>query len=468
MRYTLTITEKHYAELQKLVLQQDGLERPAIMLCGRVLITNDVWDGGPEERFLSRSVIAIPPNEIIEHSKVKVLWKTDTYVKALKLAELENLAICVVHSHPSGALEFSQMDDDHEPDLFKTAFNRNNDGRPHVSLVLTTDNHVFGRVWTRNLRSYELSLIRVLGIRFTMHYDGKFARINREIFHRQQLAFGKTLNNDLEKLRIAVIGAGATGTAAATLLSRIGVGQVLLIDDDLVERSNLSRLHGATASDADAGRPKVEVLRNSITNAGIGTRVRVIKNWVGAPECRDAIKSCDIVMGCTDDHSGRMFLNRLAHFYLIPVFDMGIVIEPSKEGTKLLALQGRLTVLWPGNTCLLCRGEVNARTAAEEHLKRSDPMGYERRKDERYVVGGGDPNPAVITFTTEVATMAVNELIHRITGFKAHGSQNHVIRFFNRGEDCTPGAKHREGCPICNSEDYWGLGDVEPFMDQTG
>lgn len=468
MKYTLTITEEHYSRLYEFLINPDGFERPAIILCGRALIRNDVWDGGAEERFLSRTIIPIPTAEIISHSNIDVQWETETFRKALKIAEMEDLAICLVHNHPDGDLRFSEIDDENEPSLIQTIYSRNGGERPHLSIVISRDGTIFGRAWSKNIHNYPLSMIRVLGTRFSFHYEGKYSNLTEKIFHRQQLAFGKALNADLEKLRIGIVGNGATGSATASLLSRIGVGQLLLIDNDIVERSNLNRLHGATAADADAGRPKVEVLRDYITRSGIGTRVRLINNWVGAPECWDAIKSCDLVFGCTDDNSGRMFLNRLAHFYLIPVFDMGIVIEPSKdEPPQIIALQARVTVLFPGNNCLLCRDEVNPNIAREEHIKRNDPLGFERLKDERYVVGGGDPNPAVITFTTEVATMAVNEFINRITGFKKMRVQNNIMRFFDRGEDRNPGATKRDGCPICNDTAYWGMGDTKPFMDQA-
>ena len=88
-------------------------------------------------------------------------------------------------------------------------------------------------------------------------------------------------------------------------------------------------------------------------------------------------------------------------------------------------------------------------------------------KDEGYVIGGGNPNPAVITFTTEIATISVNEFINRITGFKKKGAENNIMRFFDRGEDGKPGAKRRDGCPICFEKHYWGAGDIKPFMDQT-
>ncbi|MBP6301876.1 MAG: ThiF family adenylyltransferase [Bacteroidia bacterium] len=468
MKYTLTLSEKHLVELKSLILKEDGFERPAILLCGRSLISNDIWDGGPECRFLSKEIIPIPETDIKTNSKVAVNWNTSAFRLAMKKAAQGDLAICLVHSHPEGANSFSGIDDENEADLFKTIYNRNTDDSPHLSLVITYDGTLFARACTKRLKYHPISMIRTIGDRFSFHYSDKYANFNREEFNRQQLAFGKTLNNDLSKLRIGIIGCGATGSASAHLLARLGVGQLLLIDNDLVERSNLSRLYGATSADADAGRPKVEVLHNFITNIGIGCRVRLINDWVGSEKSRNALKSCDIILGCTDDNSGRVFLNRFAHFYLTPVIDMGIVIEPSKtEPNQIQALQGRVTVIIPGSTCLLCRNAIDRQLAREENLKRSDPLGFERQKEEAYVVGSGNPSPAVITFTTEVASMAVNELINRIIGFKRTPAENHIIRFFDKREDRRPGAKSQEGCPICNNDAYWGKGDTEPFLDQT-
>lgn len=459
---------EHYNELRSLLIKQDGYERPAILLCGRSVIVDDIWDGGPEERFLSKMVIPVPDSEIISNSATAVNWETATFRKALKISEEQDLAICLVHNHPNNVLAYSKVDDNNEPALIQTIFNRNGGEHSHGSIVITPNGDIFGRAWTKNINQHPFSMIRILGNRFHFHYPEKHISINHEIFQRQQLAFGKALNNDLSKLKVGIIGCGATGSATANLLSRIGVGQILLIDKDMVERSNLSRLHGATASDADAGKPKTEVLRDHITNAGLGTRVRIIQDWVGSEKSRGALKSCDLIFGCTDDDSGRIFLNRFAHFYLAPIFDMGIVIEPSKtDAGNILALQGRLTVIFPKNICLLCRGIVKPWLAAEEHLKRTDPLGFERQKDEAYVIGGGDPSPAVITFTTEIATIAVNEFLNRIVGFKKNGAENSIMRFFDRGEDGKPGAKQREECPICAQTNYWGKGDVVPFLDQA-
>lgn len=470
MKYTLTLSEHHHKELIDLVIKEDGLEYPAIILCGRSSIANDLWDGGQEERFLSYQVLPIPQGEIISQSEAHVSWNTTTFRRALKICKDEDLAMCVVHSHPTGAMSYSKTDDENEPSLFKGIFNRNGAGKPHASMVLTRDGNLFGRIWNSNLKSEPLQLIRVLGNKFHFHYPDKFTTLPSDVFHRQQIAFGKSLNNDLSKLTIGIVGCGATGSATASLLARLGVGKLLLIDDDLIERTNLNRVHGSKASDADGGRPKIDVLGEVIAAMGIGCRVRGLKGWASSPRCIDAIRSCDIIFGCTDDNSGRIFLNRFAHFYLIPVFDMGIVIDLNKETESILkirSMQGRLTVIITGNTCLLCQRIVDPTAASEESLKRSDPLGFQRLKEEGYVVGSGDPSPAVVTFTTEIACVAANELLNRIIQFKRDGAQNNLMRFFDQSVDRKPNSSPRTDCPICDSKSFWGRGDVLPFMDQA-
>ena len=468
MKSTLTITHKHYDELRKLIIKQDGLERPALLLCGRSTIYDDLWDGETEERFLSYKVIAIPESEVLENSQNHVTWDTTTFRRAMKICKQESLAMCLVHNHPNDSITYSKIDDENEPSLIKGVFNRNGDIKPQASIVITPKGQIFGRIYTQHLKFQEFSLIRVIGEKFQFHYPKKESLNVSEIFHRQELAFGKNLQKDLSKLTVGVVGCGATGSSTAHLLSRLGVGKILLVDNDIVERSNLSRLYGATAADADGGREKVEVLKDFISGAAIGTQVRSLKSWIGSEKSRSALKSCDVIFGCTDDNSGRIFLNRFAHFYLTPVFDMGIVLVPDVEKVGTLRnVLGRVTVVQTGKLCLLCRGIIDAHKAAEEDLRRSDPEGYERRKDEGYIQGVDNPSPAVITFTSEISAVAVNEFLNRITGFKKTGVHSSIMRFFDQGIDRKPGGEKREGCPICDSEEYWGRGDINPFLDQT-
>ena len=70
----------------------------------------------------------------------------------------------------------------------------------------------------------------------------------------------------LERLRnakVAVVGCGGVGSAAADYLARSGIGYLRLIDQDIVDLSNLHRLHGASAS--DIYQPKAEVIANALS-----------------------------------------------------------------------------------------------------------------------------------------------------------------------------------------------------------
>ena len=99
-----------------------------------------------------------------------------------------------------------------------------------------------------------------------------------------------------------------------------------------------------------------------------------INAWVGDPACRDALKCCDVIFGCTDDHDGRAFINRVAYYYLAPVIDIGLAIDVNDTTVpEINALDGRVTVLMPEHTCLMCREVIDPKVAADQALKRKKP-----------------------------------------------------------------------------------------------
>jgi molybdopterin/thiamine biosynthesis adenylyltransferase len=466
--YGLTLQRKHVDELTVHLIRPDGNEHAAYLLCNRAEVRHDPWDRCPHTGFVCAKVIPVPDDHVLVSTPNVVTWKTASFVSALREAEANDQVVAIVHNHPAGMAEFSVQDDANEPDLVQLAVNRNGSGTRMLSMILTADGQFTGRVWLhpRSGSSVDLRAVRVAGDRFEHHYFGRSMGRTQPAFQRQALAFGDALNQDLRKLRVSIVGCGGTGSAVAMLLARLGVGQIALIDNDIVDQSNLNRLHGARQADADAMIPKVDVVARSITELGLGARVTRFEAWVGDPDCRDVLKSSDIIFGCTDDHSGRLFLNRLAYFYLIPVIDIGLAIQADEgQPPQLNCLDGRVTVLAPGGTCLLCRDVIIPTVATSEALRRSDPQEYERRKAEAYVVGEGNPSPAVVTFTTELACMAVNEMIHRMQGFRGRdGSAANRVRKFHLLEDRRPGHKPRAGCPVCASDQYWGRGDMNPFL----
>jgi molybdopterin/thiamine biosynthesis adenylyltransferase len=466
--YSLTLRDEHARQLRDHLVRPDGREHAAYILCNRADVKLDPWDRQAHVKYACVKVLPVPDDQVIESRANLITWQTASFVAALKTAAANGQVVGVVHSHPSGVTQFSAQDDANEPDLVQLAVNRNGEGTQMLSLILTADGQFRGRVWLLpTKRGHEkLRVIRVLGERIALHYAGRGRELSMPSFQRQALAFGDALNQDLRQLRASVIGAGGTGSAVAMLLARLGVGQLALIDNDIVDQTNLNRLHGAGQSDADAMRPKVQTVANSITAMGLGVRVVPIEAWVGDPTCRDALRSSDVIFGCTDDHEGRLFLNRFGFYYLTPVIDMGLAIDVGDESSRTIkALDGRVTVLAPGHTCLLCRGVIDPEIARAETMKRTSPEEYEQRKAEAYVAGEGNANPAVVTFTTELACMAVNELIHRLQGFRGdQGSAANRVRKFHLGEDRRPGHTPSPSCPLCAGDEFWGRGDTTPFL----
>ena len=460
MRYTVTLQEKHHSALKKHLIRKDGNERVAFIICGRSLIDSK------EDRFLSKEVVLLPTEQLLASQPEQVSWDNNFFINVLKKAETKGFAVIVIHNHPSGYNQFSKTDDEGEYHLFKLAFNRNGGDRPHASLIMMPDGSLIGRVWRTNLTHHPIELIRVIGESLKLWYPNKLKNFNSpEAFNRQQLAFGSALVQDLSKITCTIVGAGATGSATAILLTRLGVGEINIIDKDTIEESNLNRLHGATRK--DIGKDKVEVLKKHIIDIGLGTKVNVVTSWVSSKKGIEFLKTSDIIFGCTDDNMGRILLNRFAYFYLTPVIDMGLIISVKNNPPEIQDLQGRISFLFPGNDCLITKGVINMDMAYAENLKRNEPENYKKLKEEAYVIGEGNPAPAVVTFTTQIASMAVNDFLNRLSNFNPSGKRAHKIYFFHRDTELSPGNIKENDCRICGNSMYWGRGDMKPFLDMV-
>ncbi|WP_028124658.1 tRNA threonylcarbamoyladenosine dehydratase [Eremococcus coleocola] len=86
--------------------------------------------------------------------------------------------------------------------------------------------------------------------------------IKSERLDRLRLLLNNEGLRDLAKARVMVLGLGGVGSACAIALARGGVGQLILVDRDRIERSNINRQ--ALAFESTLGRLKVEVMSDII------------------------------------------------------------------------------------------------------------------------------------------------------------------------------------------------------------
>lgn len=466
MRRTITFRQKHFELLKNHLLREDGKEHVAFLLFGKSFIEKDPWTGEQETRLLCRELDLVSDEDLVRNKEYQITWDNNRFLSILKQAEGKDYGVGIIHSHPGGFNSFSDIDDENEKRLFQLAFNRNGNKNVHASLVMTPPGEIIGRFWEPTLESYDINFLRILGERFKFQFVRAANYGSPDFLDRQKLAFGEALIEEVSSLRVGIVGCGATGSMTANLLARLGVGNLLLVDKDVVDVTNLNRLYGVTND--DVGKNKVEVLKKVIEKIGLGTNVRAITDWVSAKSSKNSLKACDIVFGCSDDNAGRILLNRLAYFYLIPLFDMGLTIHlTSTTPPQIQALIGRATFVFPGSRCLNSYGITRSDAAYAENLRRNEPDQYERLKKEAYVIGEGNPSPAIGTFTTETATMAVNEFLYRLQGFRNSGAVDQRLRFFHLDEDIKPSSEPESDCRICGSSAYWGRGDMQPFLDMV-
>lgn len=453
----LTLLDAHLTELRGLLFPSSGHESMAYVLCGHA----------GDKRYLSHRVIPLPMEHVLSTSASHITADTGTLRRLLKIAANEKLTIAVVHSHRPGPALFSPQDDTDEPKLVELAQHRNGTSTRILSMIVAETGAVAAREWHSAVHFEPLRVLSI-GQRIAPLTELEDFNVDDDTYARQLLALGPAFQRMLAGLRVAIVGAGATGSAIAVLLARLGVQFLTIVDNDVVEISNLNRLHGALPDDARQARSKVDALSRHLETFRPGIHIDTFDCLVNDATCRRALTACDVAFGCTDDHDGRLWINRLAYFYSIPVIDIGIGIdyEPGCS-PRILDAAGRVTVIMPGQPCLLCRGIIDQDQARADALRRENPVEYQRLSEEAYVRGAGLPNPAVVSYTTEVACMAIDELIERLTGYRQIGAIAHRIRKFRLGEDKRPGfVPTPDECPICGSCAYWGRGDITPFMDR--
>ena len=118
---------------------------------------------------------------------------------------------------------------------------------------------------------------------------------------------GETGQRRLKNARVLVVGAGGLGSPALLYLAAAGVGTLGIVDDDVVEESNLQRQVVHTT--ADVGRPKVDSAAETVTRANpLVTVVRHHERLTAASAAR-LVAGYDLVLDGSDTFATRYLVN---------------------------------------------------------------------------------------------------------------------------------------------------------------
>ncbi|WP_345781367.1 molybdopterin-synthase adenylyltransferase MoeB [Silanimonas sp.] len=117
--------------------------------------------------------------------------------------------------------------------------------------------------------------------------------------------------------RVVVVGAGGLGSPAAFYLAAAGVGTLVLVDDDRVERSNLQRqiLH----TDAAVGLPKVVSARERLLALNPRLRVDGVQARLAPENVEALLRGADVVIDGSDNFATRYLVDAACRELALPL-----------------------------------------------------------------------------------------------------------------------------------------------------
>ena len=140
---------------------------------------------------------------------------------------------------------------------------------------------------------------------------------NRYKRHIMLPQLGREGQMRLLRSHVLIIGVGGLGSPVALYLAAAGVGHLSIVDDDVVDFSNLQRqvLHYTS----DVHRPKVLSAQDKIKAINPDVEVTAHRVRFCAENASSLLDGCDVVVDCTDNFSSKFAINDICVAAKIPL-----------------------------------------------------------------------------------------------------------------------------------------------------
>ncbi len=140
----------------------------------------------------------------------------------------------------------------------------------------------------------------------------------KDRYSRQVLVIGQEGQEKLARSCAVVIGCGALGTVAASILVRAGVGKVRIVDRDFIEYHNLQRQVLFDEEDVASGLPKAEAARRRLEKINSAVLIEGIVADVDYTNVESLIRGVDVIVDGLDNFETRMLINDAALKHGVP------------------------------------------------------------------------------------------------------------------------------------------------------
>lgn len=404
----------------------DRDEHGAALLCGIVDID------GTTHLLVREVILAVDGVDYVPGTRGYRHLTGAFVTRAVRRAKDAGLVYLAVHNHRGiNSVAFSRDDmSSHErgyPTLLSVS------GAPVGGLVLAR-HALAGDVWLTDGSRRPVEMTLTAGPALGVITDGTTAPAEKTLaatpaLARQALVFGEAGNERMRRLTVGVVGAGGIGMLIVQALSRLGVGNLVVIDPDYVSITNLSRLPEATLRDATGrfgngwlgrllarigrNRPtwKVDLAKRIVHGANPDATVEAIRGDIADNHVARELLGCDFVFLAADTMLARDVVNQIAYQYLIPTLQVGSKVVVDKKTGTVLDIYGVVRTIGTAPGCLRCNGLINPTKLADESVATD-----EQRRNQRYVDEPGIEAPSVITLNALSAGWAVNDFMHYASG----------------------------------------------------
>jgi molybdopterin/thiamine biosynthesis adenylyltransferase len=260
-------------------------------------------------------------------------------------------------------------------------------------------------------------------------------RYSRQVLYP---AIGEEGQSRLGRGHVAIVGCGATGAAAASLLARAGVGRLTIIDRDFVETSNLQRQVLFDEQDALDALPKAVAAREKIGRFNSDISIESHVADLVPANIESLLKDAQIVLDATDNFETRYLVNDYAVANNLPW------IYAAAIGSYAVTMN-----VLPGETaCLAC-------------LFPAPPSGAVETCDTAGILN---------TAVNFAASLEVTEAIKFLTGQSLQMRRTLLSYDLWTNERSEISAAHpRTDCTVCGDRDFLHLrGEGRPHVTLCG
>jgi hypothetical protein len=345
------------------------------------------------------------------------------------------------------------------------------DGQVVGGLVFAR-NAVAGDIWLANGRRVELSSATIVGrpIR-TLFPMPRRTPTADPTYDRQARIFGDRGQHILRRQKVAIIGAGGSGSLLVEYLARLGVGNAVVIDPQRIEPSNLPRVVGSRRWDAHTwltadARPelvrrlgtylanrKVRIARRLARQANSTMGIEAIVGSIVDDDVAQRLIDCDYLFLAADSMQARLVFNAIVHQYLIPGVQVGSKVTVDHQSGTILDIFSVMRPVTPDLGCLWCNGLINPAALQDEALSE------EQRRHQRYIDEPTVTAPSVITLNAVSASHAADDYMFAVTGLLDPAAPQHYLRFTPMEADAHFERPRKDaGCRECGAGPKGRLG----------